>query len=829
MSSGADNQAGPPARPITLKLPMPYDVQAIEAKWQERWEKDRTFHVTEDPARPKFYNVQMYPYPSGDLHMGHLRNYTYVDLLTRYRRMRGYNVLAPMGWDSFGLPAENAAIDTGIHPRVFTEAQIARMKVQLRRLGAVYDWDRELASHTPEYYRWDQWLFLKLFERGLAYKKKAPVNWCPRDQTVLANEQVVNGACERCGTVVERRDLEQWFFKITEYAQRLLDDLGQLREWPDRVRVMQENWIGRSEGAVFTMQVADSDNGFEVFTTRPDTIFGMTFAVMAPEHPLVEELIAGSEHADEAGAYIEAARRMSEVDRQAEGEKSGVFTGRYAINPANGREVPIYIADYVLMGYGTGAIMAVPGQDQRDWDFAERYGIEIIRTVEPPPGWEGKAYPGEGPAINSGFLDGLGVDEAKRKTIAWLEEQGIGRGTIQYRLRDWLISRQRYWGCPIPMIICPTCGLVPVPEDDLPVIHPDVEDYAPKGQSPLAAVPDFVNVSCPRCGGPARRETDTMDTFVDSSWYFLRYCDARNAKAIFDPAKVSYWMPIDQYVGGVEHAVLHLLYARFITKVLHDMGRIEVEEPFARLFTQGMLVKDGAKMSKSKGNVVAPDPYYQRYGADAIRLFELFIGPPTDDAVWSDHGVEGTARFLERVWRMGNDQVGTIVGRDENERDREIEKVTHRTIKKVTEDIERFAFNTAVAALMGLANAIQDYLREGGRRQTFAAVFDVMLRLLSPMAPHLAHELWERRGHGSMLASEPWPTWDPDLVRAETVTMVIEVNGKVRERIEVAPDISTVEAERLALAAEKIRPWLSDGKVERVVAVPPRLVNIVVS
>jgi leucyl-tRNA synthetase len=810
---------------------MAYDFAAIEPKWQELWEVEGVFRVTEDETRPKFYNVQMYPYPSGELHMGHLRNYTYVDLLTRYHRMRGKNVLSPMGWDSFGLPAENAAIQTGVHPREFTERQIVTMKAQLRRLGAVYDWTREIASHTPEFYKWDQWLFLQLFEQGLAYKKQALVNWCPKDQTVLANEQVVDGACERCGTVVIRRDLEQWFFKITDYAERLLNDLVTLNEWPERVRVMQKNWIGRSEGCQFRLQVADTDLTFEVFTTRPDTVFGMTFAVLAPEHPLVDQLITGSATEPEARAYIEQAARQSEIERLAEGDKSGVATGRLAINPVNGQLVPIYIADYVLMGYGTGAIMAVPGQDDRDWEFAEKYGLEIIRTVEPPPDWAGQAYTGDGPAINSDFLDGLDMAAAKQRIIRWFEEQGIGRGTIQYRLRDWLISRQRYWGSPIPIIICPDDGLVPVPEDQLPVVHPDVEDYAPQGRSPLAAVSEFVNVQCPKCGGPAQRETDTMDTFVDSSWYFLRYCDPHDASRIFDPAAVRYWMPVDQYVGGVEHAVLHLLYARFMTKVLHDMGLVDVEEPFARLFTQGMLVKDGAKMSKSKGNVVSPDPYYARYGADAIRLFELFIGPPTDDAVWNDNGVEGTFRFLDRVWRMGTGDIGRVVDRDQNPGDREVLAITHRTVKKVTEDIDRFHFNTAVAALMGLANSLIDYLNsdEGARRATFDQAFRLMILMLAPMAPHMTHELWERLGRGAMLAVETWPEWDPELVRQETVTMIIQVNGKVRDRIEVAADIDAVEAEKVALESAKIKAHLDGKKIEKVVVRPPNLVNVVVN
>ena len=815
-------------RIVTLPVSMTYDIQQIEGKWQDRWETDRVFYVSEDSERPKFYNLQMYPYPSGDLHMGHLRNYTYVDLLTRYRRMQGYNVLAPMGWDSFGLPAENAAIKTGIHPREFTETQIPRMKAQLRRLGAVYDWDRELASHTPEYYRWDQWLFLELYERGLAYKRNAPVNWCPVDQTVLANEQVVDGHCERCGAEVERRDLDQWFFKITDYAQRLLDDLEDLDDWPDRVRTMQRNWIGRSEGCTFTMEVADADLAFDVYTTRPDTAFGMTFAVLAPEHPLVEQLITGSEHEPEARAYIAAAGRMSEIDRQAEGDKTGVFTGRYAINPVNDRRVPIWIADYVLMGYGTGAIMAVPGQDQRDWEFATKYGIEIIRTVQPPAGFDGEAYTGDGPAINSGFLDGMEMVEAKAAIIAWFEEQGRGHGTVNFRLRDWLISRQRYWGSPIPIVTCPVDGMVPVPRDELPVIHPDVDDYAPAGRSPLAAVESFVNTNCPKCGGPAKRETDTMDTFVDSSWYYLRYCDADNSDVIFDPDKARYWMAVDQYVGGVEHAVLHLLYARFITKVLHDMGMVTVTEPFRALFTQGMLVKDGAKMSKSKGNVVSPEEYYADYGADAIRLFELFIGPPTDDAIWSDNGVEGTARFLDRVWRMATGAVGTIEDRAPNDDDAEVLAEAHRMVAKVTEDIDRFSFNTAVAHLMTFANTLQAALRGGLAAETHRESVRLMLLLLSPMAPHMSHELWERLEFGPMLATESWPDADPELVARDVVTMVIQVNGKVRDRLDVGADIDEAEAERLALESARIQEWIDGKEVRKIIARPPNIVNIVV-
>jgi leucyl-tRNA synthetase len=806
---------------------MAYDHKAIEAKWQDRWESEGVFHTHVDPSRPKFYNVAMYPYPSGELHIGHVRNYTYIDLITRYKMMQGYNVLSPMGWDSFGLPAENLAIETGIHPRISVEDQIGKMKQHFRKLGAAFDWSRELASHDPAYYRWDQWLFLELFDRGLAYKATAPVNWCPKDQTVLANEQVVDGACERCGTLVEKRNLAQWFFKITDYADRLLDDLDGLDEWPDRVRTMQRNWIGRSEGARFEIEVAESEGNFEVFTTRPDTIYGMTFCVLAPEHPLVRKLIAGTEHEQAANEYIAHASRETEIERMAEGDKTGVFTGRFAVNPVNGQKVPIYIADYVLMGYGTGAIMAVPGQDQRDWDFATKYGLDIVRTVQPPADWDGQAYLGEGVTINSGFLDGLDQLAAKERIIAWLEERRIGQGTIQYRLRDWLISRQRYWGAPIPMVDCPECGLVPVPRDQLPVELPEVEDYSPRGQSPLAAVDDFVNTVCPRCGGAARRETDTMDTFVDSSWYFFRYADPDNDEAIFDREKADYWMPVDQYIGGVEHAILHLLYARFITKFLHDIGLSPVTEPFMRMFTQGMLVKDGAKMSKSKGNVVPPDRYYEGYGADALRLFELFVGPPTDDAVWNDSGVPGTKRFLDRVWKMGTASHG-FSDRAPNRADAELIAATHRTVKKVTEDIDRFHFNTIVSSLMGLANEFQTYLSGEPREEAFDEAYKTMILMLAPAAPHISHELWELRNYQGMLAREPWPTWNEDLVTEATVTMVVQVNGKVRDRVEVPSDISPEDAEELALSLEKVQGWINGASVSKVIARPPNLINFVV-
>ncbi|HLV91161.1 MAG TPA: leucine--tRNA ligase [Acidimicrobiia bacterium] len=805
---------------------MSYDHKAIEAKWQRIWEDEGVFQVEADPSRPKFYNVCMYPYPSGALHQGHIRNYTYGDLLTRYKTMRGFNVLSPMGWDSFGLPAENAAIATGVHPRINTEKQIATMATQMKQLGAMYDWSREIASHQPSFYKWDQWLFLELFERGLAYKKEAPVNWCPKDQTVLANEQVVDGECERCGTPVVRRNLAQWFFRITDYADRLLADIDKLEHWPDRVRTMQRNWIGRSEGARFTIEV-DGGGSFEVFTTRPDTIFGMTFCVLAPEHPLVDRLIEGKPEAEAVRAYQEKASRASELERMAEGDKTGVFTGAHAINPVNGKRVPIYVADYVLMGYGTGAIMAVPGQDQRDWDFATKYGLEIIRTVQPPDDWEGEAYVGDGPTINSDFLDGLHMDEAKDRIIGWLEEKGIGERSVNYRLRDWLISRQRYWGSPIPIVECPSCGLVPVPRDQLPVLLPEVEDWLPKGRSPLAAVDSFVNTDCPSCGGPARRETDTMDTFVDSSWYFFRFTDPHNEEAMFDPEKAAYWMPLDQYIGGVEHAVLHLLYARFITKVLYDMGLSSVEEPFTRLFTQGMITLGGAKMSKSKGNVVDPVDMYESHGADALRMFHLFLGPPTEDAIWNDGGIDGTRRFLDRVWRMTTQSVD-FVDRPEDDRDREVIGAAHRALKKVTEDIERFHFNTAIPALMILANAMGDYLGNEPRDETFHEVVRMLLLMLAPMAPHISHEIWEMRGYEGMLAKQAWPDWDPELAREETVTLVIQINGKVRDRIEVPADITPEDAERIALESDKARAFIDGHEVRKVIAKPPRLVNVVV-
>ena len=819
---------------------MSYDHEAIEAKWQQRWEADRVFYVDEDPSRPKFYNVCMYPYPSGAIHQGHVRNYTYGDLLTRYKRMQGFNVLSPMGWDSFGLPAENAAIDSGLHPRPNTENQIGTMTAQIRRLGSMYDWDRELASHDPSFYHWDQWLFLELYDKGLAYKAEAPVNWCPQDQTVLANEQVIDGLCERCGTPVVKRNLAQWFFRITDYAERLLADLEELKQWPERVKTMQRNWIGRSEGASFSIAV-DGGGGFEVFTTRPDTIFGMTFCVLAPEHPLVEDLISGSDTEDEARAYIAAANQASEIERMAEGDKTGVFTGAYAINPVNDRKVPIYIADYVLMGYGTGAIMAVPGQDQRDWDFAIRYGIDVIRTVQPPDGWEGEAYVGDGPTINSEFLDGLHREEAIEKIIAWLEDRGKGTAEINWRLRDWLISRQRYWGSPIPIVYCEQCGTVPVPREDLPVLLPEVDDYLPKGRSPLAGVDEFVNTTCPNCDGPATRETDTMDTFVDSSWYYFRYPDAHNDEAIFDPEKPAYWMPVDQYIGGIEHAVLHLLYARFYTKVLRDLGMLKVDEPFQALLSQGMVVKDGAKMSKSKGNVVDPDDLIRRYGADTARLFSLFAAPPEKDLDWNDRGVEGASRFLNRIWRFVHANLPELTAAGPapagplSERGRVFRRVIHETIQKVTHDLEHdFHFNTAISAVMELVNALHEFERtslDGMARPERSALLrqavEAVLLLLGPVSPHITEELWAALGHRESLFTRPWPIADPAALARDEVEIVVQVDGRVRGHLTAAAGAQEAEIREKALTDGKVRPWLDGRRVAKVVVVPCRLVNIV--
>ncbi|MDQ1443644.1 MAG: leucyl-tRNA synthetase [Acidimicrobiaceae bacterium] len=798
-----------------------YDPQAVEAKWQARWSDSGAYQVDNDDPRPAYYVLSMYPYPSGRAHMGHVRNYTFGDLIVRHRTMMGHAVLSPFGFDSFGLPAENAAIKTGVHPRIFTEERIEELKSSVRAIGAVYDWRREIRSHDPAYMKWSQVLFLRLLEAGLAYRRNAPVNWCPGCQTVLANEQVLSdGTCERSGDVVTKRDLEQWFFKITDYADELLADLDGL-EWPERVKTMQRNWIGRSDGAEFDMAVVDQpDLRIQVFTTRPDTSFGMTYAVLAPEHPLVPDLTT-DEHRQEVEAFVERVRMASDIDRlSTEGalEKRGVFTGSHVVNPFTNQPVPVFLADYVLMGYGTGAIMAVPGQDQRDWDFAQVYGLPIVRTVEPPDGWEGEAYTGEGPAINSQWLDGLSVADAKAKAIDWLEEQGIGRRKVNYRLRDWLVSRQRFWGCPFPIVYCEDHGIVPVPEADLPVLAPDDVEFRPTGESPLKFHEGFRHTTCPTCGGPALRETDTMDTFVDSSWYFLRFCDPWNETAPIDLDAAAKWMPVDQYIGGIEHAILHLLYARFYTKALADLGLApkDVREPFKRLFTQGMIRLGGTRMSKSKGNLVAPEEILGTHGADSLRLAHLFVSPPADDVDWEAVGIEGCSRFLKRVWRLALPGSAAPAAADPDA----IDRAAHRLIARVSDEYERWSYNTAVASLMEFINVLA---KEGAT--PFA--IDSMLLLMAPMTPHIAAELWERR-YGTDIHRQAWPTADPELVKLESVTLVVQVNGKVRDRIDVSPDISADEAEGLALASTRVQDLLGGGPPKKVVTRPPGLVNIVV-
>ncbi|HEY5154554.1 MAG TPA: leucine--tRNA ligase [Acidimicrobiales bacterium] len=816
-----------------------YDAQAIDVKWQDRWREWGTYEVDNDDPRPHYYTLCMYPYPSGAAHMGHVRNYTFGDLIVRYRTMNGYAVLSPMGFDSFGLPAENAAIKTGVHPRTFTDERMEMLRSSISRIGSVYDWRREVTSHDPAYIKWTQWIFLRFLEAGLAYRKNAPVNWDPIDQTVLANEQVLaDGTAERSGAVVEKRDLEQWFFKITDYADELLDGLDDL-DWPDRVKTMQRNWIGRSEGAEFEMAVTDAEGAplpgdlrVRVFTTRPDTSFGMTYAVMAPEHPMVKSVTA-PELADGIAAFVARARETSDVDRmKSEGglEKRGAFTGSFLHNPFTGGPVPLYLADYVLMGYGTGAIMAVPAEDQRDWDFATVHGLPIVRTIEPPDGFDGEAYSGEGPHINSDWLNGLGKDEAIAAAITWLEGQGIGERKINYRLRDWLLSRQRFWGCPIPIIYCDDCGIQPVPLDQLPVLAPDDVEFEPTGQSPLQLHPGFLHTTCPACGGPARRETDTMDTFVDSSWYFLRFTDPWNTEEPFSHAAAESWMPVDQYIGGVEHAILHLMYARFFTKALADLGVApkEMREPFARLFTQGMIRLGGDKMSKSKGNLIAPEEILDVEGADALRLAHLFVGPPQDNVDWEGVGLDGCSRFLQRLWRLAGGELAiTPIDRAPDEADVEVERATHRLIAKVTDDYDRWSYNTAVAAYMEFTNELYRYVQrdESPRAETLAGAVDTLLLLMAPMAPHVTAELWERR-RGGHIHAEPWPVADPALLVVDSVTMIVQVNGKVRDRIEVDPGLDAAAAEQLALASEKVQGFL-DGPPRKVIAKPPNLVNIV--
>jgi leucyl-tRNA synthetase len=819
-----------------------YDPSEIEPRWQKVWADEGTWHVENGEAsdREKAYVLVMLPYPSGELHIGHLKVYSVGDACAHFHRRNGRRVLNPMGYDAFGLPAENHAIKTGQHPRVSTDEAIASFRRTFHELGVSIDWSREFGTHEPRYYRWTQWIFLQLYERGLAYRKEAAVKWCPNDQTVLANEQVIDGRCERCGCEVEVRQLEQWFFRITDYADRLIDDLDTI-DWPEHVKTMQRNWIGRSEGAEVTFRCEELGIDYPVFTTRPDTLFGATFFVLAPEHPDIERLAAGTGNEEAVRSYVnrslnESAEERGDTDRP----KTGVALGRTVTNPVNGEQIPMFVADYVLMEYGTGAVMAVPAHDQRDYDFAVAFDLPIRQVVAPASGDvpEGQAFvehSADERLVNSGDFTGLSAAEGRDAIVAWLDRDGKGHPTIQYRLRDWLLSRQRYWGCPIPIIHCGSCGLVPVPEDELPVLLPEIEDYAPKGRSPLAAAEDWVNVTCPSCGGPALRETDTMDTFVDSSWYFLRYCDPDNDEAAWDQAAVHEWMPVDQYIGGIEHAILHLMYARFFMKALTDLGHLDVNEPFARLFTQGMITKDGAKMSKSRGNVVTPKEIIQSHGADTARCYILFIGPPDQDADWSEEGVEGVHRFLARLWRLSaNAAAGEGSGGEQPENTHgfgeDLVRKAHWAIEKVTGDMSgRFAFNTAIAAVMELTNTCSKAFNELGNPDPQALRFALATAnsLLFPFAPHAAADGYHLLT-GQRVWEEPWPVADLAYLTTDTIEVVCQVNGKVRDRVQAPADATADDLKALALAAPNVRAHVDGREVVKEIVVPGKLVNIVV-
>ncbi len=819
-----------------------YEPKRIEARWQRFWEEQETFRAVEDPARPKYYCLEMFPYPSGRIHMGHVRNYSIGDVISRYKRMRGFNVLHPMGWDSFGLPAENAAIKNNIPPAQWTLENIAFMREkQLKRMGLSYDWGREVTTCQEDYYRWNQWLFLRMFERGLAYKKRSYVNWCPSCATVLANEQVEGGLCWRCGSTVAHRELEQWFFRITAYAEELLADCDRLPGWPERVLAMQRNWIGRSVGVEVDFPIEGSDEALAIFTTRPDTLYGVTFMSIAPEHPMLERLIAGRPQADAVRSFVQRVLRQDKAARSDEAqEKEGIATGAFAINPLNGDRVPIWVGNFVLMDYGTGAIMSVPAHDQRDFAFAKKYGIPIRvviqnREQDLDAATMHEAYIAEGTMVHSGPFDGTPNHQGKEKVADFVEEQKIGKRTVNWRLRDWGISRQRYWGTPIPVVYCDSCGTVPVPEADLPVRLPADVQLTGKGSSPLADSPSFRETVCPRCAGKARRETDTMDTFVDSSWYFLRYCSPQATTAPFEKAAAAYWMNVDQYIGGIEHAVLHLLYARFFTKVIRDLGLYDGDEPFANLLTQGMVIKDGAKMSKSKGNVVDPDFIINKYGADTARLFSLFAAPPERDLEWSDQGVDGAFRFLSRVWALTArfaDRMRTVVAAGPEARGDRLFRKMHQTVKKVTEDIERqFQFNTAIAAMMELVNELYEYTARDLAPAEIAivrAALETLTRLLAPFAPHVAEELWEALGQGTSVALAAWPEYDPEAIVAQEIVVVVQVNGKVRSKLTLPAASSDTEIEAAALADAKVREHTSGKPPKKVIVVQRKLVNIVV-
>ena len=863
-----------------------YKPQTIEKKWRERWHTTRAFEVTEDPSKPKFYCLEMFAYPSGHAHVGHVRNYMIGDVVARLKRMRGFNVLHPFGWDAFGLPAENAAIKNGTHPETWTLENIEHMKGQLQRLGISYAWEREIATCLPDYYKWNQWIFLKMLEHGLAYRKRSRVNWCPSCNTVLANEQVVDGACWRCGTPVTTRDLEQWFFKITHYADELLAGMAELQEWPEKVLTMQRNWIGRSEGARVRFPIehaerkatvsagATSADGLglddvfktfdaseiEVFTTRIDTIYGANFIVLAPEHPLVEQFASASP--DPAGFRAKVAKFTSQ-DRSArmtgEVEKEGFDTGRRAINPFTGKPIPIWVANFVLIDYGTGAVMGVPGHDERDFEFARKYSLPVTVVVQNPDQpldaeTMREAHAGEGSLVNSGEYNGLAWEEANKKMTADAARRGIGEATTQYRLKDWGISRQRYWGTPIPVVYCATDGMVPIPYDSLPVILPRTTEFTGRGDSPLAQIPEFVNTTCPTCGGPARRETDTMDTFVDSSWYFFRFADPKNDELPFDPEKVGYWGPVDFYSGGVEHAILHLIYSRFFTRVFRELGMTHLGEPFSRLLTQGMVLKNGQVMSKSKGNVVDPDDMIQKYGADALRLYVMFVAPPEKEIEWSDAGLEGSWRFLSRVWRLADSLAETIGGGgipapstfELNDAERALRRKTHETIRRVTLDLDKVHLNTPVSTMMELVNELYAFcsgsrtVPVGEQAEEVGAIerpstisvlkeaVETLVRMLSPYVPHMAEELWEILGHKDGIVAAGWPAFDETVAKADQIVVPVQVNGKLRGRVTVPADIREDELRERALADPHVRPYLEGKEIKKVVIARGKLVSIVV-
>ncbi len=847
-----------------------YHPEQVEAKWQDYWHRQNQFRVTENPDKPKYYLLEMFPYPSGRIHMGHVRNYAIGDVVARFKRMQGFNVLHPMGWDAFGMPAENAAIEHGTHPAKWTYENIDSMRAQLRRIGLSYDWQREFATCDADYYRWEQLIFLRMFERGLAYKKASSVNWCVDCQTVLANEQVEDGCCWRCHNQVEQKQLEQWFFKITDYADELLADIDRLKGWPERVLAMQRNWIGKSYGCEIHFTVAGSQEQIRVFTTRPDTLFGATFMSLAPEHPMVPQLVTAERQQDVQGFLDEVARQEKTDRLSGETEKKGVFTGSFCVNPASGEKIPVYLANFVLMDYGTGAVMAVPAHDQRDFEFARAYGLPVRVVIQP----EGEllteelmteAYAGAGGLVNSGDFDGLDNETAKERIADFLTEKKVGRQTVNYRLRDWGVSRQRYWGTPIPIIYCDSCGAVPVPEAELPVRLPTDVQLTGEGGSPLARHQDFVRAHCPQCGKSARRETDTFDTFVESSWYFARYACPDFTEAPLDRLRANYWLPVDQYIGGIEHAVMHLLYARFFTKVLRDLGMLDIDEPFTNLLTQGMVCKetqrcpqhgwlypeqatDGTccicgtpvelgrteKMSKSKKNVIDPNELIKTYGADTARLFSLFAAPPEKDLEWNEQGVEGCARFLGRVWRAVTDHLDLVTETSAaasslNQEAAELRRKTHQTIKKVTEDVDgRFHFNTAIAAVMELVNAIYAF---DARRQypgVMKEALETVVRLLTPFVPHICEELWQRLGHGESIESSGWPTWDDEALVTAEITLVVQINGKVRGKITAPVDAEQHQLEQLALAEQNVQRYLEGKQVRKIIVVPKRLINVVV-